>query len=98
MRKAKDRRTPIWITEIGWSSERANHRLMVGPKKQASRLRNAFRMLVKNRRKYRIERILWYTWRDYPEQHCRWCNTAGLYGLDGTPKPALAEFKRFALD
>ncbi len=95
MRRAGEGKTPIWVTEVGWSSQ-SGERLMVGRKGQEKRLRNALRMLKKKRREFRIKRVLVYTWQDSMRTSTCWCDTAGLLDFDGEPKPALRAFERFA--
>lgn len=95
--KAKRRRTPIWITEIGWGegSGSANP-LIVPAAKQRRNLRGTFRMTLKERRRARIAKVIWYQWRDGPDAVCGWCNTSGLLNEDGTAKPLLGEFAAIA--
>ena len=39
MNRRKDRRAPIWITELGWGDTGHTHRFIVGPEGQANRIR-----------------------------------------------------------
>lgn len=91
-----DRRKRLYITEMGWSSDRGRAQQMVGRRGQAQRLRRSFRTLLANRRKWRLEGIVWFTFRDadVPEPDCKWCGTTGLFDVDRKAKPAWRQFKR----
>ena len=95
LKKKKDKKTKLWITEIGWGSNKAG-RLGVGAKKQPKLLKKSFKMLLKKRRKWKIPGVLWYTWRDVAGAPCDWCGSAGLFPASGLdPKPAWSKFVRF---
>jgi hypothetical protein len=85
MKRAGDRRTPIIVGEIGWSS------FTVGEDGQARLHGNFLRRIIARRHRWRIEGAFIYVWRDIDAvTTCLWCPTAGLVGTDGVPKPALA--------
>jgi hypothetical protein len=100
MREGGDRGAPIWVTEIGWASHgtRQSHKLVVGEKKQKKNLKQAFKLLKAKKRKYEIQTVLWYTWRDSAKatKVCTWCGGAGLVDSHDDAKPALGAFKKFA--
>ncbi len=66
MRRFKDGRTPIWITELSWPAAKGKTKNTTGfettDKGQASRLREGIRLLARARKRLRIERVFWYTW------------------------------------
>jgi len=66
MRRFKDGRTPIWITELSWPAAKGKTKSTTGfettDKGQASRLREGIRLLARARKRLRIERVYWYTW------------------------------------
>ncbi len=94
---AKLKRTPIWVTEIGWGQGRGGaNPLIVSAAKQRRNLRESFRMTLKKRRKLRIAKVVWYQWRDGLDEVCGWCNTSGLLREDGSAKPLLGEFAAIA--
>jgi hypothetical protein len=96
MNRNHDEKTPILITEVGWSTEGpAGWPLVTNKDGQAKRLRQTFKLLVRNRRRWKVERVIWFAWRDFEREVCRWCGGAGLLGLNGNPKPSLGAFKRF---
>jgi hypothetical protein len=60
-------RTPIWLTELTWSSAKGRKRKLTQNWEtteagQALRLREAYRLFVRARHRLRLERIYWYTW------------------------------------
>jgi phage terminase large subunit-like protein len=58
---------------------------------QARLLKKSFKLFEKQRKKWRIAGVLWYTWRDRSPvgAPCDWCASVGLFRSDGTtPKPA----------
>lgn len=90
-KRARDRKAGLWVTELGWaSSGPKKENLVYGPSKQARLLKQAFARLHRKRRAWRVRGVYWYAWRDTPtaDAICVWCPGAGLFALDGTPKPA----------
>jgi hypothetical protein len=95
LKKKKDKKTDLWITELGWGSDKVG-RLGVGAKKQPKLLKKSFKMLLRKRRKWKIPGVFWYTWRDVAGAPCDWCGSAGLFPATGlTPKPAWSRFVKF---
>jgi polysaccharide biosynthesis protein PslG len=90
-----DRRAPLALTEVGWSSgtDRAAP-LVVGPRSQARNLERAFAVAAE--RRFRVSEIDWYAWQDTSavEASCTFCEQAGLFDRDGRAKPAWRAFKR----
>jgi hypothetical protein len=99
MVKHHDRKTPMWITELGWGSAKSEGKssLNKGQKGQKRLLKKSFKSILEKRRKWRIQRIFWYTWRDprTSQNICSFCDTAGLLRSDRTHKPAYNAFVRF---
>lgn len=102
MKKAGDAKTPIWVTEIGWGSANAHGQpLSKSLKGQKKMLRKSFNLLLDNRGKWNIKRILWFTWRDPGDGQdvtgavCGWCGSAGLVESDLDHKPSFEAFRRF---
>jgi hypothetical protein len=102
-RKALNRggakKKPIWLTEVGWGSASNGQRLNKGIAGQAKLLRKSFSVTLKKRKKWKINRLYWFDWRDpAPGAHatCSFCLSAGLVRHDGTHKPSYKNFKRFA--
>lgn len=98
MQAGGDRRTKLWISEIGWASAGPKgHTLTSTRRGQGRLLRSAFKLIEEMRRKWRIAGVNWFSWRDAPEDQssCAACPWAGLLELDGTKKPAYRAFGKF---
>jgi len=91
MSQYKDKRTPIWITEIGWATGgNPPTALTVTPQRQATYLRKTFGLLARNRRRFKVAGVIWYSWRDLPGGV--WFNHTGLFTQDFDPKPSWDAF------
>lgn len=100
LKKKKDGKKKLWLTEIGWGSKKGGttSRLGVGKKKQAKLLKKSFKLLLRKRRKWKVGGVLYYTWRDLPksESPCDWCASAGLFNTTGSKaKPAWKQYVKF---
>jgi Beta-galactosidase len=101
MKENGDRKTPLFITELGWGSDprpAGGSRLYKGLAGQSQLLRESFRFALKNRKRYRLRGVYWFSWRDLsPDQvgNCLLCQSFGLIGVDGVAKPALGAFAAF---
>jgi hypothetical protein len=66
MRRYGDRRKPVWLTELSWPASKGKTRGAPGfvttEAGQASRLRKALKLLARARKRYKIQRVIWYTW------------------------------------
>ncbi len=100
MALAGDHRKPLLVTELGVASSSSipstYDRGLFG---QATFLRRVFELLIRERDRWRIRGVDWFSWRDYPaaDVHCVFCQYAGLFDLDARPKPAWWAFRRLAL-
>ncbi len=91
MARAGDRRTPLQLTELGVASGGAfPNPFDKGPEGQAAFLRRVVRLVLRNRRRWRIAGLDWFTWRDAPaaDPHCVFCQYGGLFDGSGAAKPA----------
>jgi hypothetical protein len=98
MKDARDGNTGLWITEIGWASGGPKNPLNRGKAGQAQRLREAFKYFKKKRRKWKIQTVNWYSWRDNPASDvglCEWCGYSGLFTESLAPKQSWDAFTRF---
>lgn len=105
MRRYGDRRLPLWVTELSWTSARGKARWTYGNETtesgQARNLSRVYSMLARERRALRLKRAYWYTWMsvetnpDYPFDY------AGLAKLDSNGnvvlKPAYHAMRSTAL-
>jgi len=102
MGRFDDRRTRLWVTELSWPAAKGRAADPIGiattDAGQAKRLTAGLRVLAKNRRKLRIERVYWYTWlsRPTPDSVFAWSGLRRLEGDTLTPTPALAAFRKVA--
>jgi hypothetical protein len=101
MRRNGDGRRGLYITEFGWGSQtraEGGDGFEKGPALQADYLRSAWKILLRNRRRWRLESAYWFTWQDIPASStkCDFCDSTGLLGLDGLPKGALRRYARVA--
>lgn len=81
----------IWVTPIGWASDRGKSGMSVGPAGQKQRLQNSMSML---RRGLGVEGVFWSRWRD-GGGGCSWCRRSGLVARAGKAKPAWKAYKEF---
>jgi polysaccharide biosynthesis protein PslG len=95
LRKGGDPKAELWVTELGWSSEKGGNPLNRGPKGQATRLKQAFKYFKKNRRKLHVETVNWFSWMDSPTSICKWCADSGLFKAGLVEKPAWRAFTKF---
>ena len=97
MNRHGDRRGSIWVTEVGWGDRGLKHRFIVGARGQAKRIRSAFAVVRKERRRLRLRGVVYYSWRDLPRYPPRfkdlWGLHTGLLRLNGEFKPAYYAFK-----
>jgi hypothetical protein len=95
MAKYGDARTPIWVTEIGWSTEGASASgLIVSPEEQAAKLSNTYRLMAAVRRRDRIAGVIWFAWRD--RQGPDLFDHTGLVTNRLAPKPSWVAFADLA--
>ncbi|HEX5984155.1 MAG TPA: hypothetical protein VFY69_08115 [Solirubrobacterales bacterium] len=97
MAAAGDGRTRLLVTEVGVASDgRYPNPFDMGRRGQARFLEDAYRLMLENRRRWRLAGAYWFTWRDgtSPDPNCVFCEYAGLLDSKGTPKPAWWALKR----
>ncbi|MBW8059918.1 MAG: hypothetical protein FVQ78_06200 [Solirubrobacterales bacterium] len=58
-------------------------------------LKGAFRLLRRNQRKWRVQRVYWFSVDDV-RGSCNFCDGSGLFGAGFVPKPSWFAFTRFA--
>jgi polysaccharide biosynthesis protein PslG len=89
---------PLLISEIGWPTDGpAGYNLVKTPAAQKAMLAKAFKLFLSERRRWKIERVIWYTWRDNDVQpNCSVCRYSGLFTSGLEPKPAWRKFTQFA--
>lgn len=98
MTKHHDKRTPVWITEIGWGSAPPDrYGFNLGPQGQKRMLTKAFSVLHQRRHRYGVARAYWFELRDPKKgnNRCSFCTSSGLLKSNFDTKPAWRAFKRF---
>jgi polysaccharide biosynthesis protein PslG len=89
---------PLWITEIGWSSEPpdpVHDAFAKGPAGQAAQLRGAFKLFKQKQAKWKLQRIYWFSVDDQ-QGICNFCGGSGLFGSGFLPKRSWFEYVKFA--
>jgi polysaccharide biosynthesis protein PslG len=101
--RGREKRKPIWITETTWPAAKDRvpppsvpwqRSWYTTDEGQASRLGGLYRLAARNRRKFRLQRVYWYTWASaYGDGDL--FDYAGLTRYSGgvfEPRPALQAF------
>jgi polysaccharide biosynthesis protein PslG len=82
----------LWISELGWGSDppQPGRPLIKGVDGQRSLLEQSFNLLTAKRTAWKIEGVLWYSWRDpgVTYANCPFCSSSGLFKENGDPKPS----------
>jgi hypothetical protein len=91
MNRNGDRRKPIWITELGWTTGgqywgQSLYRTTLT--QQANRVGRTAALLVAHRKQLGLQKVIWHTWRDRALPDDFWDGYMGLFTVDGVPKPA----------
>lgn len=96
---AGDGETPLQLTELGVaSSSTFRNPFDRGRTGQAAFLRRVFGLALRNRRRWRLAGVDWFTWQDATaaDPHCVFCEYGGLFDASGAPKPAWQAFRSIA--
>jgi hypothetical protein len=104
MKRHRDARKPIWITETTWPSSQGllpekkrpawQLRWETTPAGTSRRLRGLYALAAKQRRRYRLGRVYWYTWATFYSRDDLF-DYDGLLSFDGssfTPMPSLGAY------
>jgi hypothetical protein len=90
-------KTPMRISEIGWSSENGGHPLNVGRSGQAKLLKKGFKLIQRKRGSWKVSGLTWFALRDTNNQAtCKFCRGSGLLEVNGDSKPSFRAFKKFS--
>ena len=101
MNRLRDPEAQIYLTESGWATGPRGTRKewVTNNSGQARNLTQTFRMLVRNRERYRLLGVLWYSWRDAPVApgtRDQWFLRCGLFDRRGRAKPSWSAYQRFS--
>ena len=94
LRSHGDAHKPLWVTEMGWGSDGFESRWERGYRGQARELNRAMSLLSRNRIRWRVGRVFWFTVIDAAHR-CQFCDSAGLLTGSGLRKPAWFAFNRW---
>jgi hypothetical protein len=100
MRRHGDGRTPIWVTEFGWVT--GGRRFGQSPLKstfaqQAARLTRTYQLFEANASRLGIASAIWFSYTDIDAPGPDfWTDRAGLFQLNGQPKPSWYAFAHVA--
>jgi hypothetical protein len=98
LRALRDAGKSLWLTEVGWSSQRGSsgNSLAKGSLQgQVRQLKGAFRLVEKNQRRWKVKRVYWFAVEDQ-EGSCNFCGGTGLFTEAFAPKPAWRAYVGFA--
>ncbi len=97
MKKNHDAGKGLWITELGWSSQKPSptNEFAKGLQGQATQLKNAFTLLRKNQAKWRLQKVFWFSVDDRGSS-CNFCDGSGLFSEGFVPKPSWYAYVKFA--
>jgi polysaccharide biosynthesis protein PslG len=99
LKRHHDKQKGLWLTEVGWGSKGHHGHLNKGKQGQMRMLKRSFSVSLHKRRKWHIEGVQWFDWRDPAKGEsatCSFCSSAGLLKHDYGKKPAYRAFKHFA--
>jgi hypothetical protein len=99
MKRRHDKRTALWLTEVGWGSQRHTRRFPLNKGKQGQKrmLKKSFQLVLRKRRSWHLQRLFWFHWRDPARgsgRYCSFCPSAGLLRHNHRPKPAYRAYRR----
>jgi hypothetical protein len=95
-----DAAKPLWITELGWSSQPppANPQANIfakGPGGQVAQLKGAFSLLLSKQAKWKLQRVYWFSVDDQTGT-CNFCDGSGLFAAGFVPKKSWFAYVQFA--
>jgi hypothetical protein len=101
MRRHGDGGTPIWVTEFGWVTGGRGFKqspLRSTFRQQAARLTRTYKLFEANAANLGIASAIWFSYTDIdaPGGPDFWTDRAGLFRLNGQPKPSWYAFARVA--
>jgi polysaccharide biosynthesis protein PslG len=100
MRRHGDGATPIVVSAFGWFTGGAGIRftqLRTKPRQQAAKLTRTYALLSRNAARLGIASALWFTYTDNSRKgRDYFLDRAGLFRLNGRPKPSWFAFARAA--
>jgi hypothetical protein len=99
LRRHRDGRRELWISEIGWATDGARHPFKTTLQGQADRVHELFGMVLEERTRWRLGRVYWFALADReltPREQDWWGPKTGLFSRTGFAKPAWRAFVNYA--
>jgi hypothetical protein len=102
MRRFRDGRKPVWLTELSWPAAQGKTSGAPGfvttERGQAARLKLALKLLVRARKRLKIQRVMWYTWlsREGSQNAFAWSGLRRRRGDQLISARSLASFRQAA--
>lgn len=104
MRRHRDEGRGLMVTELSWTSARRRTAHTFGNETteagQAKKIAGAYRLLARERKRLRLQRVYWYTWMTLDRDRTYPFDYAGIVRLNGDRverKPAYSALRRTAL-
>lgn len=91
MNGQKDRKTPIWVTEVGWAASGPSSPFTTTKSGQSRRVAALYRMLTNARERLVLGRVLLFGLQDRAygvKERPWWGPKVGMFDVYGRPKPA----------
>jgi hypothetical protein len=87
----------LYLTELGWSSQpsQRGNSFAKGRGGQARELRGSLRLLRNNQRRWKLQRVHWFSVNDQVGA-CNFCDGSGLFEAGFVPKPSWFAYARLA--
>ncbi len=97
LKKNHDAGKGLWITELGWSSQRPTHSNLFakGVTGQAAQLKGAFTLLKREQVAWKLQRVYWFSVDDQAGA-CNFCDGSGLFGEGFVPKKSWFSYVKLA--
>ena len=102
MRRYRDSGRQVWLTELSWPAAKGKTEgapgFVTDERGQASRLKAALTLLARDRRKYRIGKVVWYTWisREGSQNAFNWSGLRRVRGGQVVSARSLGVFRALA--
>ena len=95
IKKARDRRVDMYVTEIGAGSKSGGNPLNRGKQGQAKLLKQIYRYFKRRRGALNVKTVTWFSWMDSKSSICAWCASSGLFKQGRVEKPSWRAFVKF---
>jgi hypothetical protein len=96
MKRAGDSGASMYVTEVGAGSASGGSSLNRGTQGQATLLTQIYKYFAKQRSKFNVEAVDWFSWMDSKSSICSWCSSSGLLSTKGKAKPSFKAFTKLS--